>query len=418
MTAPHPLIAPVAEAFAALADRHEAMIARTMAWSAVNSGSREPAGLARMGALLADAFAALPGALTWEPLPDTPLVGRDGVVTPTPNAPALRVVVRPEAPLRIALTGHYDTVFPAASPFQTPWREADGRLRGPGVADMKGGLVVMLEALLAFEGAADAPRIGYEILISPDEETGSLASGPLLADLGARCAMGMTYEPGLPDGALISARKGSGNFHLILAGRAAHVGRAFADGRSAIVAAADAVMRLDALNGRRDGVTVNIGAVDGGGPVNMVPEGAVVRFNIRAPDADARAWAEAALAETIAAIAARDGITARLEGGFTRPPKPATPAQTAVLGWAQACAESLGRPARLAASGGVCEGNNLAAAGCANVDTLGPRGGALHSPEEFAVEESFVERARLSLLLLSGVARGVFPAATLRSLAA
>jgi glutamate carboxypeptidase len=398
-----------------LSDEGEALIERTLAWSAINSGSREPAGLARMRAVLEAAFAPLPGALVLEPLDETPVIEADGRVTSMAHAPALRVTVRPEAPLKVALTGHYDTVFAAAHPFQTSWREPDGRLRGPGVADMKGGLVVMLAALQAFETLPAARAIGYEILLSPDEEIGSPASAPLLADLGRRAHVGMIYEPGLANGDIVSARKGSGSFSLVLAGRAAHVGRAFADGRSAITAAADAVLRLDALNARRDGVTVNCGAIDGGAPVNMVAERAVVRFNIRAPDAAAAAWAEAEVASVVAAVAARDGIGARLYGGFTRPPKPVTPAQAVVLGWAQAAAGDLGLDCGLSPSGGVCEGNNLFAAGCPNVDTLGPRGGALHSSDEFAIAESLAQRAQLSLLLLAGLAEGRFTIGELAS---
>jgi glutamate carboxypeptidase len=279
---------------------------------------------------------------------------------------------------------------------------------------MKGGLVVMREALLAFESLPDRDRVGYEVLISPDEEIGSPASARLLAELGARAHVGMTYEPALPDGGLVSARKGSGQFSLVLRGRAAHVGRAFDDGRSAIVAAADAVLRLDGLNGLREGVTVNIGAIDGGGPVNIVPATAVVRFNVRAPDGESAAWATRELEKVCEVVGRRDGIVAELTGGFSRPPKPLTPAQETLIGWTRAAAEALGFPVRFGPTGGVCEGNNLAAAGCANIDTLGPCGGALHSKEEFALAESFVPRAQLSLLLLAGFAAGVLDARSLR----
>lgn len=158
---------------------------------------------------LADAFAALPGAVTVEPLPHSQRVRADGEVIDIEHAPSIRVTVRPDAPIKVALTGHYDTVFPAAHPFQKPWREGDV-LRGPGTADMKGGLSLMLAALQAFEQLPGAKRVGYEVLMSPDEEIGSLGSAPLLADLGKRAHVGMTYEPALADGALVDARKGSG----------------------------------------------------------------------------------------------------------------------------------------------------------------------------------------------------------------
>ncbi len=390
-----------------------ALLATTLEWSAVNSGSYELSGLARMRSLLADAFSALPGPVERVELSPSQRVRSDGDIVTVEHGASLRVRVRPDAPIQVALTGHYDTVFPASHSFQSPWREGD-LLRGPGVADMKGGLCVMLAALRAFEALPGEKRVGYEVLLSPDEEIGSPASAMLLAELGARAHLGMTYEPAMASGALVDARKGSGNFSLALKGRAAHVGRAFADGRSAVLAAAEAALALDALNGKRDGVTFNVGAVDGGGPSNVVPERAVLRFNARAPDAESVAWAETEIAQIVAAAGRRDGVSAVLHGSFARPPKPLNEAQRTMVDWTRQAGAALGLDLKFQPSGGVCEGNNLAAAGCPNIDTLGPCGGGLHSDEEFAHASSFAERAKLSLLLLAGIERGAFDVASLR----
>ncbi|MFZ2029995.1 MAG: hydrolase [Vitreimonas sp.] len=392
----------------------EAMVARTEAWSAINSGSHELAGLQRMRAPLADAFAALPGAVTVEPLPPSQRVRADGEVIDIEHAPSIRVTVRPDAPIKVALTGHYDTVFSAAHSFQQPWREGD-LLRGPGAADMKGGLSLMLAALQAFEHLPGANRVGYEVLMSPDEEIGSLGSAPLLADLGRRAHVGMTYEPALADGTLVDARKGSGNFSFAFHGRSAHVGRAFSDGRNAVMAAAEAALALDQLNGQRDGVTFNIGAIDGGSPVNVVPDRAVLRFNVRAPDNGGTAWAQAEIKRIADGVGGREGLTAHLHGGITRPPKPITPTQAKIISWTRTAGAALGLDLKFQASGGVCEGNNLAAAGCPNIDTLGPCGGNIHSDQEFALIPSFSERAKLSFLLLAGIEREVFDIADLRA---
>jgi glutamate carboxypeptidase len=397
-----------------LASEAEAMVARTEAWSAINSGSYELAGLQRMRGPLADAFAALPGALTVDPLPPSQRVSADGEVIDIEHAPSIRVTVRGDAPIKIALTGHYDTVFPAAHPFQKPWREGDV-LRGPGTADMKGGLSLMLAALQAFEQLPGAKRVGYEVLMSPDEEIGSLGSATLLADLGKRAHVGMTYEPALADGALVDARKGSGNFSLSFHGRSAHAGRAFADGRNAVIAAAETAIALNQLNGQRDGVTFNVGAIDGGSPVNVVPDRAVLRLNVRAPDNDGAAWAQSEIKRIADAVEKRPGLSAHLHGGITRPPKPVTLAQAKIIAWTKTAGAALGLDLKFQASGGVCEGNNLAAAGCPNIDTLGPCGGNIHSDKEFALIPSFAERAKLSFLLLAGIERGVFDIADLRS---
>ncbi len=364
---------------------------------------------------LADAFAALPGEVRLEALSNSQEVRADGAIVDVAHAPAVRLIVRPNAPIKIALTGHYDTVFPASHGFQQPWREG-GRLRGPGAADMKGGLSLMLAALEAFERLPGEKRVGYEVLMSPDEEIGSPGSAPLLADLGKRAHVGMTYEPAMADGALVDARKGSGNYSLSFSGRSAHVGRAFAEGRNAVIAAAETALALNSLNGGGgDGVTVNVGAIDGGGPVNVVPDRAVLRFNLRVPDMTSAAFAQAEIARIAEAAGKREGVSARLHGGLTRPPKPITPRQATMIGWTRAAGAALGLDLSFRPSGGVCEGNNLAAAGCPNIDTLGPCGGDIHSDQEFALIASFSERAKLSLLLLAGIERGLFDIASLRS---
>jgi glutamate carboxypeptidase len=401
----------VAAGLAQLDASREALVTRTEAWSAVNSGSYEQGGLAAMRGLLREAMAVLPGDPREVPLAPSARIRGDGEPVAVEHGASLRLRVRPDAPVQVALTGHYDTVFGAQHPFQKPYRDG-GSLHGPGVADMKGGIAVMLAALEAFERLPGDKRVGYEVLLSPDEEIGSPASTPLLAELGARAHFGMTYEPALASGALVDARKGSGNYSLVFKGRAAHVGRAFADGRSAIIAAAEAAVGLNQINGQREGVTLNVGAIDGGGPSNIVPERAVLRFNLRAPDVESAAWAEA----EVRAIAgrARDGVESRLHGSFGRPPKPLTETQKVMVDWTRRAGAALELDLQFQPSGGVCEGNNLAAAGCPNIDTLGPCGGGLHSDQEFALISSFTERAKLSFLLLAGVEHGRFNVADLR----
>jgi glutamate carboxypeptidase len=390
-----------------------AIVARTESWSALNSGSYELAGLTRMRAELLSAFAALPGAIEEVALSPSRRVRSDGTLGEIEHGASIRIRVRPDAPIQAALTGHYDTVFPAAHPFQKPWRDGQ-TLHGPGVADMKGGLAVMLAALEAFERLPGEKRVGYEVLLSPDEEVGSPGSASLLAELGARAHFGMTYEPSMADGALVDARKGSANYTLIVTGKAAHVGRAFEDGRNAVIAAADAALALDRLNTKREGVSFNVGAIDGGSAVNVVPDNAVLRFNVRAPDAGSAAWAESEVKRIAELTNTREGVTAALHGGFTRAPKPLNDAQRAIKQWTYEAGAILNLNLQFRPSGGVCEGNNLAAAGCPNIDTLGPCGGGLHSDQEFALIPSFAERAKLSLLMLAAVERGAFDVKSLR----
>ena len=279
---------------------------------------------------------------------------------------------------------------------------------------MKGGISVMLAALQAFEGHPKARNVGYRVLLSPDEEIGSTASAPVLAEFGALGHVGMTYEPAMGEGALAAQRKGSGNFHVRVTGRAAHAGRDFAAGRNAIAAAARLAGRLDALNGQRDGVTLNVARIDGGAPLNMVPDNAVLRFNVRFPDEATCRWLEFAIGEALKAERG-EGIDLDLHGGVTRAAKPFNAAQAQLFEAVKAAGALIDQDIAWGPSGGVCEGNNLFAAGLPNVDTLGVRGGDIHSEKEFAWPESFVERAQLSALILSKLATGEIDGPVLRA---
>lgn len=393
----------------------DAIVNRAVGWADLNSGSRNRTGLERVLQALEAMARRLPATVERVATSPSTLVGDDGAVQAESFADALKITARPDAPVQVVLTGHYDTVFPEGSAFQTVTTRADGALNGPGIADMKGGISVMLAALEAFETHADRDRVGWTVLLSPDEEIGSPGSAPLLAELGARGHLGLTYEPSLPDGSLAGARKGSGNFHLIVTGKAAHAGRAFHEGANAVAGAAIVAARLHALNGLREGVTVNVAKIAGGGPLNVVADNAVVRFNVRVPDAQASAWIDAAVRE-IAAEPPLPGLTLDLHGGMTRAPKPMDASQTALFHAVRDTGALLGQTLAWKPSGGVCEGNNLHAAGLPNIDTLGVIGGDIHSDQEFAWPASFVERAQLSALILCKIASGEIDALKLKAL--
>jgi glutamate carboxypeptidase len=402
----------------AIAARGEVLVERAVGWCAVNSGSRNLDGLKAMAALLEPALAALPGTVEPIALEPSRAVADTGEIRLDPHGDALRLTVRPGAPVQVVLTGHYDTVYPAAHAFQSVTPRDDGALNGPGIADMKGGISAMLGALEAFEAHPDKEQVGYRVLLSPDEEIGSLASAPLLAELGALGHVGLTYEPALSDGTLAGERKGSGNFHILVKGRAAHAGRDFASGRNAIVGAADIAAKLHGLNGKHEGVTVNVAAISGGSPLNVVPDNAVVRFNVRVPSRAAAEWVQTQIERIAIAepLTGQHGLEVSLHGGFTRPPKPMDASQQALFKAVKEVGDLLGQPIRWQPSGGVCEGNNLHAAGLPNIDTLGVRGGDIHSENEYAWPESFAERAQLSALILMKLASGEIDARHLKKL--
>ncbi|MCG8505289.1 MAG: hydrolase [Sphingomonadales bacterium] len=383
-----------------------AMADDVIAWSKVNSGSHNLDGLAHMGALVSEKFAALGAERRVIVLPPGDSVGLDGAVHPVPRGPVYAFTKRPEADRKVLLTGHIDTVFPADHPFQEPRALDDNTLNGPGVADMKGGILVMLTALEALERSGAAGALGWEVLISSDEETGSLGSGPILAERARIADFGMTYEPALADGTLAGARKGSGNFTIVLRGKAAHAGREFDKGRNAVTALAELIGDLNALNGRREGVTVNPAIVHGGTAPNIVPDLALCRFNIRMATGAEESWVMGEVAQIVARHDARDGFSAELHGGINRPPKPLMAENEHLFRLLRGLGAEIGIEVAWTPTGGCCEGNNLAAAGLPNIDTLGVRGGKIHSDEEFVLLDSFAERAKLSALLLLSYASG------------
>lgn len=379
------------------------MLGQVQAWSAINTGTGNLPGLAAQAAALADAFAALPGDVTLErPAPVT-AVAADSREVAVEHGDHLVLRVRPGAQRRMLLTGHMDTVFPAGHPFQQQqWLDAE-TLNGPGVADMKGGIAVILAALTAFERSPAAASVGYDVLINADEETGSLSSAPLIRALAAGKAAALTYEPSaLPDGTLAGARAGSGNYSLIVTGRSAHAGRNPQDGRNAVVAAAALALGLKSLE--RDGLSVNPARIDGGSANNVVPDMAVLRFNIRPRELELAELFSHELKVLIAQVEQEHEVSIHLHGGISRPPKPLDARAEKLFGIVEECSALLGAPITRQASGGVCDGNNIAACGVPVVDTMGVRGGAIHSPDEFLIVPSLAERARLSALVLHRLA--------------
>jgi glutamate carboxypeptidase len=377
----------------------EPMLDQVLAWSAVNSGSRNLSGLAAMAGLLSDAFAELPGELELLHPARVEAVDPAGKLVEVQHGRNLRLTVRPAAPVQLLFTGHMDTVFAADHPFQeTRWLD-DAVINGPGTADMKGGIAVVLAALKALEASDAAGRVGYEVVINSDEEVGSLGSAALIAEAARGKRAALTYEPSaLPDGTLAGARPGSGNFAMTVHGRSAHAGRNPDDGRNALLAAADLALRFEKM--RKSGLTVNPAKIDGGSPSNVVPDLAILRVNLRPATPELEAEANEMIAQTVGAVAAERDVQIHLHGGFARPPKPMTPDMEALFGLVKQAGTDLGQTIGWQPTGGVCDGNNIAACGVPVVDTMGVRGGKIHSMEEFLIVESLKERAALSALTI------------------
>ena len=361
-------------------------------WCNQNSGSGNLPGLAAMRQLLQTEFDRL---------------GRtEAVALAGTTAQALRLRVRPEAPLQLLFSGHYDTVYEATHPFQQCTLLGPEKLRGPGTADMKGGLVVMLAALQAFEKTPQASRIGYEVLLGPDEETGSQSYAPLLEAAAKKYRLGLVFEPARTNGDLVKSRKGTGIFTITCHGRAAHAGRAPAEGRNAILALCDILPRAEALTRELPGVMVNVGSISGGGAANIVPDRAEAVINARVTNAGDDATFLRRLHEICAPWHAKEGYRLEIGGGFNRGPKVETAQETALFEEWRHGAREFGLALDWQHVGGGSDGNILAAAGLPNLDGLGCVGDGLHSPEEFCHLPSLTQRAQVAALFLHRLATG------------
>src|SRR3569623_938424 len=281
----------------ALLDRlaAEPMLDHTRDWAAVNSGTRNLAGLKAMASALADALSVLPGNVSLIEPETASSVSADGKVAMIAHGRHLVVKVRPDAPVRMLFTGHMDTGYPADHPFQNQQFLDANTLNGPGVADMKGGLALLLAALKAVEASPLAARVGYDVMINSDEETGSFSSAALAA-------------------------------------------------------------------------------------------------------------AQTAIDDAIATVARDRDVKIDVHGSFNRPPKPVDAGAAKLFALVKQAGADLGLDVGWKATGGVCDGNNIAAAGVPVVDTMGARGGAIHSPDEFLLVDSLVERAALSALTVLKIA--------------
>lgn len=245
-----------------------------------------------------------------------------------------------------------------------------------------------------------AQHVGWTVLFNPDEEIGSPGSASLFPQFAMDHHVGLLYEPCYADGNLAGERKGSGNFSVVVKGRSAHAGREHHLGRNAIRAMADFVSALDDLNGQREGVTVNPGTIHGGDAMNIVPDTCTFKFNIRTLKITDEAWCESQIMQLMQQLNDRDGISIELFGGFGRSPKTMTLAWQRLCEVLQSCGKSLDMQIGFVPTGGCCDGNNLAAVGLPNIDTLGVQGGNIHSDREYMRLVSLTERAQLSALLL------------------
>jgi glutamate carboxypeptidase len=307
---------------------------------------------------------------------------------------------RSEGGRRILLIGHMDTVFPDGTAVERPFRREDGRGLGPGVSDMKGGLLAGLHAVGALQDAGFSEFDSITYICNPDEEIGSPWSSETITKEAPQADVCFVLEGARENGDIVSSRKGVADVQIRIRGRAAHSGVEPERGRSAVLQAAHTTVGLHELNGRWPGVTVNVGVVNGGSRANVVAERCDLRVDVRAVDAESFEEVLAEVRRVGETVVVPDvGIEVEIRRGFA--PMEKTEATAGLVDRAKAIARELGFEVNDAATGGASDANTVAGLGTPVLDGLGPVGGADHAPGEWLDLESVVPRTSLLAAMIA-----------------
>ena len=372
----------------------------------INSGSLNKAGVDTMAAIFAEELQTLGFATSTLPgdrieMPSCP--GSDYSIDVADHLLARRSGTG--APLM--LMGHLDTVFPTTSPFQS-FRQQGDTLYGPGVADMKGGLVVMLYALKALAASGDLDDMSLTVLLNSDEEVGSLSSRKYLEEQAVLHDYGLVYESSGRNN-LVRTRKGLGQARFVVHGRASHAGGAHEQGRSAIKELAYKIVEIENMTNYESGVTVNVGVVSGGEARNTIAPCAEGFVDLRYPEPEQGDGAvqqfESIFGQVYSYPVDSGEITTDSWVNLHRPPKIPSAESDYLLEKTRAIGRLLGQEMGGTDSGGGTDGSLTQAAGLPTLDSLGIAGSGAHSNREEARLSSLVEKAQLSAVLIRRLSR-------------
>jgi len=292
----------------------------------------------------------------------------------------------------ILLISHMDTVFPIGTLVKMPFYEKDGKIFGPGTLDMKGGIVIALNAIAGLRTSEQMPHRPITALFTSDEEIGSHTSRALIEGLAKDTYLVLVLEPGLLDGSLKTWRKGTGDFKVKVRGRAAHAGSDHEKGLNAIEELAYQIIAIQKMTDYSKGTTLNVGVVRGGTVVNVVPDEAEARVDLRVmqPGEDKRITAAMSALNPVL-----EGTSIEVSGEFNRPPMPFDDTMKATFEKAQGIAARIGIKLKAGGSGGASDANFVAPLGVPVLDGVGAIGEGLHSEREYILACSLLERSRL-----------------------
>jgi len=302
----------------------------------------------------------------------------------------------------VLLVGHLDTVFPVESPFNY-FEEREDRVHGPGTIDMKGGVVVIIEALRVLDALGLLEKVPLKCLFNGDEEVGSPRSQTLVRELGEGALSALLFEAGGPDNQVVIGRRGVVRYKLTATGQARHAGVKEGPKASAIVELSRLILALEALNDLSRGISINVGVISGGIANNIVPDlaQATFEFRFRQPEVEKEVVARI---QELAASVTTPGCGASFEVHHRRPCMVPVPGTDELVRNLQEAARLLGKKVETEHRGGASDGNFLSEMGVPVVDGLGPAGDMDHSDKEYAVTETVFERIELTALLLARLA--------------
>ncbi|CAM6734399.1 MULTISPECIES: M20 family metallopeptidase [Enterobacter] len=308
--------------------------------------------------------------------------------------PGVFVSNRPQAErFDVLLVGHLDTVFAPGTVAERPMSEDDSRLYGPGVSDMKSGLLNILWAMRGLD-AADKDRLAIAVAMNPDEETGSVHSHAWIGELAKRSRCVLVCEAARADGSLVKARKGMAGYHLTFSGVAAHAGNDPEKGRSAITALAHAVTAINALTDWDRGTTLNVGVIRGGSAANVVADSAFAELDVRFWENDEYDRVNQAL-DALCRNGFLEGVATSLTRVNHKPAMAASEATRQLMQLVEKAGKEEGIAITWQAVGGGSDANHTAALGVPTLDGLGPIGAGFHSPAEWLDKASIEPRIRL-----------------------
>ncbi len=369
-----------------------------------NSGTKNARGMGLVANIIKEKLVELGADIVQQKLPGYTDIDLHGIKSNIEVYDFIVATKREKSDRSLLLGGHLDTVYEKNE--KKVAVEGD-YLIGPGVADMKGGLVVMLYALQAFEKLNIKNKIGWQIFLDSDEEIGSIGSKQELTKLAKKHQLAFIFEPAINlRGDISGNRMGSGKFTIVVVGKSAHVGRDFNNGKNAIIMLAAIVQKIHNWNSLAKDIIINVGKIFGGDAVNKIPDLAVAKIDVRFSNKDIADWFKNKINSLIKEFDQSLGYSVQLYGKFTRPVKKLTDKAKEVSAKVQQIANSLNQHIDVVDTGGCCDGNNLAEFGCITIDTLGVLGDNIHSSSERMLIDSLVSRSQLVLELMLNYQQG------------